>query len=54
MMRGSIRFFVGLMIVFGAVGTLEVNPDASLIAQLILAGAGLFVMKSGADALGGA
>lgn len=53
-MRGSIRFFVGLMIVFGAVGTLEVNLDASLITQLILAGAGLMLMKSGADALGGA
>ena len=51
-MRGSIRFFLGLLIVFGAVGTLEVNPDASLLAQLILAGAGLLVMKSGSDALG--
>lgn len=52
-MRGSIRFFLGLLIVFGAVGTLEVNPDASLMAQAILAGAGLMLMKSGADALGG-
>ncbi len=52
-MKGLIRFFLGLLIVFGAVGTLEVNPDASLVAQLILACAGLLIMKSGADALGG-
>jgi hypothetical protein len=52
-MKGSIRFFLGSLIVFGAVGTLEVNPDASLVAQLILAGAGLLLMKSGIDALGG-
>lgn len=53
-MRGSIRFFLGLLIVFGAVGTLEVNADANLLAQVILAATGLLIMKSGADALGGA
>ena len=53
-MKGSIRFTLGLLIVFGAVGTLEVDPDASLAAQLILAGAGLMLIKSGSDALGGA
>ena len=36
-MEGSIRFILGLLIVFGAVGTLEVDSDASLAAQLILA-----------------
>jgi len=51
-MKGSIRFFLGLLIVFGAVGTLEVNPDASLFAQGIVATLGLLLAKSGIDALG--
>jgi|688.fasta_scaffold737272_3 hypothetical protein len=51
-MRGSIRFVLGLLIVFGAVGTLEVNHDASLLTQGIVAALGLMLAKSGVDALG--
>jgi hypothetical protein len=46
-MRGSIRFVLGLLITFGAVGTIEVNPDANLILQTALAVLGLGIMSSG-------
>ncbi len=39
-----IRFIVGLMVVYGAVGTLDVDPNASLLAQSLLAIAGLALM----------
>ena len=50
-MRGSIRMLVGFLIVFGAVGTIEVNPDADLLVQMIVAGAGLALMFSGVNAM---
>jgi hypothetical protein len=50
-MRGSIRIFVGFLIAFGAVGTIEINPDANLIVQMIVAGAGLALMLSGVNAM---
>jgi hypothetical protein len=53
-MKGLIRFFLGLLIVSSAIGTLEVNPNANLFAQLILASTGFMLMKSGTDALGSA
>lgn len=46
-MKGSIRFILGLLIAFGAVGTLDVNPDASLRMQATVAIAGLLLMYSG-------
>lgn len=39
-----IRFIVGLMVVYGAVGTLDADPNASLLAQSLLAIAGLALM----------
>ena len=51
MMRGSIRFAVGFLVVFGAVGTLDANPNASLLATTALAAAGLLVMASGVSAM---
>lgn len=42
-MRGSIRIFLGLLIAFGAVGTLDYNPDASLLVQSALAFTGLAI-----------
>lgn len=46
-MKGSIRFIVGLLIVFGAVGTLDYDPGADLLVQTLLAVAGLGIMLSG-------
>jgi len=50
-MRGSIRMLVGFLIAFGAVGTIEVNPDANLIVQMTLAAVGLAVMLTGVSAM---
>jgi succinate-acetate transporter protein len=50
-MRGSIRMLVGFLIAFGAVGTIEVNPDANLIVQMVIALAGLAVMLTGVSAM---
>jgi hypothetical protein len=50
-MRGSIRMLVGFLIVFGAVGTIEVNPDADLIVQMALAVAGLALMFTGVSVM---
>jgi hypothetical protein len=50
-MRGSIRMLVGFLIVFGAVGTMEVNPDANLLVQMIVAGAGLAIMFTGVSSM---
>jgi hypothetical protein len=46
-MSGMIRFFAGFMLVFGAVGTLEVDPDAGLLTTAILATIGLVIMAFG-------
>lgn len=50
-MKGSIRLLVGFLITFGAVGTLEVNPDASLLAQSALAVIGLLIAFDGTCAI---
>jgi hypothetical protein len=50
-MRGSIRMIVGFLIVFGAIGTIEVNPDADLLVQIIIALSGLAVMLTGVSAM---
>jgi hypothetical protein len=49
--KGTIRFFLGFFIVFGAVGTLDVDASASLVTQMMIAAAGLGVMYSGAKAM---
>jgi hypothetical protein len=48
-MKGSIRLFVGLLIVFGAVGGIDAGND--LLPCVALAIAGLFVMNSGVKAM---
>ena len=50
-MRGSIRMIVGFLIVFGAVGSIEIDPNANLMIEMILAGAGLALMFSGVNAM---
>ena len=50
-MRGSIRMLVGFLITFGAVGTIEIDPDANLLVQMIVAGAGLAILYSGVSAM---
>lgn len=55
-MRGSIRVFVGLLVVFGAVGGLEQTMNdqvGQLIGCMVLAAGGLFSMYSGVDAMKG-
>ena len=42
-----IRFVIGFLMTFGAVGTLEVNPDASLLTTVALAAVGLTIMAFG-------
>jgi hypothetical protein len=50
-MTGSIRAFVGFMMVFGAVGTMDIDPAASLVQLALLAAAGLALMLSGVLAM---
>lgn len=50
-MKGSIRVVLGLLIAFGAVGTLDVNPEANVALQVAVATLGLAVMYSGARAV---
>jgi hypothetical protein len=52
-MKGSIRFIVGFLLVFGAVGGMENGTDAELPFQLGMAVAGLLIMYSGARTLKG-
>ena len=49
-MKGSIRLFVGLLIVFGAVGGMD-NPENPVMVGLALAVVGLGLMYSGAKAM---
>lgn len=46
-MKGSIRTLVGFLVALGAMGTLEIEPQASVILQTSIAAVGLFVMYSG-------
>ena len=50
-MQGSIRMAVGFLIVFGAVGTLEINPEASVLVQTAIAAVGLIIAYSGVQAM---
>jgi len=45
-MKGSIRTFIGFMLVFGAVGGME-DPANSLLVEIVIAGIGLALMASG-------
>ena len=50
-MKGTIRFVVGFLLVFGAVGGMETGTDAQLPMQLGLALVGLLLLASAASAL---
>lgn len=50
-MKGSIRVLVGLLIAFGAVGTLDFDPSASVLVQGGIALVGCLVMLSGVRAM---
>lgn len=52
-MKGSIRAFIGFLIAFGAVGTLDFDPSASLLVQTGIACLGLALMYSGVCAMKG-
>lgn len=49
-MKGSIRIIAGLLVVFGAVGTLDYDPSASVLMQTLIAIVGLVILASGAAA----
>lgn len=51
-MRGSIRMFIGFMLVWGAIGGLDF-PENSLLACSALAVAGLLIGFSGVIAMKG-
>ena len=50
-MKGSIRTLAGFLIAFGAVGTLDVDPSASVLLQAGIAAVGLAIMYSGVKAI---
>lgn len=47
-----IRFILGFLIVFGAVGGME-NPEAPLLPLVLLAAIGLFLMYFGSNKMKG-
>jgi hypothetical protein len=51
-MQGSIRAFIGFMLVFGAVGGMD-QPENSLLLECVLAAIGLALMASGVNAMKG-
>lgn len=50
-MQGSIRMAVGFFIAYGAVSTLDVNPEANAFIQGALAMVGLAIMGWGVAAM---
>lgn len=50
-MKGSIRFILGLLIVFGGVGGIETNEE--ILAPVIASIVGLVIMASGVKAMNG-
>jgi hypothetical protein len=50
-MRGFIIMLVSFLIVFGAVGGIEVNPDADLLTLMIIAIGGLIGMLIGVSVI---
>lgn len=45
--KGSIRIIIGFLLALGAVGTLDMDPQASILVQVSIALVGLGVMASG-------
>ena len=50
-MPGTIRMIVGFLTAIGAMGTLEVDPTASVMLQTLIALVGLAIAFSGVHAL---
>ena len=50
-MKGSIRVFVGLLIVFGVAGGIDTATDSQLLTLIVVGAAGLGFMASGTKAM---
>jgi hypothetical protein len=50
-MRGSIRAIVGFFIMYGAVGSMDYDPSASVLLATLLALCGAGIMYSGVRAM---
>ncbi len=50
-MKGSIRIFIGFLMTYGAVGSLDFDPTADVVVALLLASVGLIMLYSGVQAL---
>lgn len=50
-MKGSIRLIVGFLITYGAVGTMDYDPNADMLLQTALAFGGLAIMAWGVSAI---
>lgn len=50
-MKGSIRAFLGFMIVFGTMGSLDANPEQNVFTLVLLSLVGLGIMFSGVMAM---
>jgi len=50
-MKGSIRTFIGLLVVFGSVGSLDYDPSSSVLLAASTAVVGLLLMYSGVRAM---
>lgn len=50
-MKGTLRFFIGLLITLGAAGGMETNPDVNVMIYVLISALGLVIMYSGAKAL---
>jgi hypothetical protein len=50
-MKGTIRVLLGFLLVFGAVGTLDYDPTASMLQQTLIAIVGIISLRSGVSAM---
>ena len=50
-MKGSIRILVGLLITYGAVGTMDYDPEADALLQTALAFGGIAIAAWGVRAM---
>jgi uncharacterized membrane protein len=50
-MQGSIRFVLGLLLVWGSVGSMDYANGTQLLMLVVIAAVGLYTMYSGAQAL---
>lgn len=50
-MKGTIRILLGFLLVFGAVGTLDYDPNASVLQQTLIAVLGIICLSSGVRAM---